>query len=461
MPILAAYLLPHPPLVIPEIAKGKEKTISKTYETYENIAHEIALLEPETIIFISPHAESYTDYFQIADAEVGLGSFGAYKAHNVNFRLFYDRQLISSIISIVKKNNFPAGSEKGKEIYLDHGTMVPLYFINKFYRNFKAVRLGVSGLSLSTHYRFGQMVNEAIDISNKKVVVICSGDLSHVVNENSPYGFKEEGAIYDKQLLKVLEKGNFGALLSWNKQNLSAAQECAHRSITLMAGILDRLSVTSKLCSYENLTGIGYAIMSFKVIGENASRAFLELYRSKQSFAVKVESDNADDYARLARLAIEKYVKTGQTPTLTNEWPSVFLNSKNGVFVTLYKDGEIRGCMGSVKPLKKNLGTEIINSAIASASLDARFPKVSSEELPFISIAVDVISSPIPILSVSDLDPKKYGIVVEFGEKRAALLPNLPSIETGEEQILMAKKKAQIKKGEDVQLYRFSVSHHI
>ena len=228
-----------------------------------------------------------------------------------------------------------------------------------------------------------------------------------------------------------------------------------------MAGVLDRLSLKPKLLSYEETTGVGYAAFEYDVLGENPSRAFLELYRSRQSFAVKREIENSDIYAKLARTAIERYVLTGNVPTLDEEWPKVFTTSKAGVFVTIRKDGEIRGCMGSLRPLRKNLGSEIIASAIAAATMDARFPKVRTEELPLLSVSVDVIRSLIPILSVSDLDPKLYGVVVESGDKKGALLPNLPGIETPEEQVITAMFKAGIPENEDVALYRFSVNHHI
>ena len=461
MPISGSFIVPHPPLAIPEIGKGRESTISKTIVSFETIGKAIADLKPETILFISPHAESYSDYFQIADGEVAMGSFADYKAPSVNFRLFYDKPLVEAICAASKEVSFPAGIKSGQELYLDHGTMVPLYFINKFYRDFKAVRVGLSGLSLSDHYRFGQLISEAIEKTGRKVVVVASGDLSHTLKKEGPYGYREAGEVYDKQILKILSNANFGELLSFNRDTLREAEECGHRAFSVMAGVLDRLSLKPTLLSYEETTGIGYAALEYKVLGENPSRAFLELYRSRQSFLVKREIENSDIYAKLARTAIERYVLTGNVPTINEEWPKIFMTSKSGVFVTIRKDGEIRGCVGSLRPLRKNLGSEIIASAIAAATMDTRFPKVRKEELPLLSISVDVVRSLIPILSISDLDPKLYGVVVESGDKKGALLPGLPGIETPEEQVITAMFKAGIPENEDVALYRFNVIHHI
>lgn len=461
MPILASFILPHPPLLIPEIGKGKEEIIEKTAEAYDKVATEIAALKPDTILFITPHAECYRDYFQIADGEVEMGSFGAYKANQVSFRLFYDRPLVGMIGSIAKGHGFPAGTEGGEELYLDHGTMVPLYFINKRYRDFKAVRVSTSGLSLSDHYRFGQIIQEAVDRLGRKVVVVASGNLSHALRDN-PNDQNAPGPRYDKKVIKILQKANFGELLSFKKEELRKAEECGHRCFCLLSGILDRLALAPKLLSYESVTGVGYLLMSYKPMGEDPSRAYLELYRTKRALEVQEERKNMDPYARLAYLAIERFVRSGKTlPLSLDVWPENFYSKRGAVFVTLKKDGEIRGCLGSIRPLKKNLGTEIIANAIAAASSDARFPRLRDEELPLVSISVDVVTSLIPVLSTADLDPKTYGVLVEFGERRAAVLPNLPDVDDVEKQLLIALYKAGIDQGDDFQMARFKVAHHV
>ena len=140
--------------------------------------------------------------------------------------------------------------------------------------------------------------------------------------------------------------------------------------------------------------------------------------------------------------------------------PDNFLKTKAGVFVTIYEHGELRGCLGSVKPLKENLGQEIAHNAVSAATCDPRFSPIKKVEFPYLKIVVDVLTNPIPILSVMDLDVTKYGIIVENGDRKGVVLPGLSGIETPDQQIDVAKKKAGIEDDEEITLYRFEVKRH-
>ena len=123
-------MVPHPPLIIPEIGKGNENDIKKTIDSYEQIAKEIAKLKPETIIISSPHTILYSDYFHITPGKVVTGDLSQFRASNIKFEEQLDEELINEIDSICKKNKFPGG--KTESIPLDHGTMIPLYFIKLY-----------------------------------------------------------------------------------------------------------------------------------------------------------------------------------------------------------------------------------------------------------------------------------------------------------------------------------------
>ena len=126
MPIIGSYILPHPPFCVPEVGRGKEKAAEKTVASLIAVAKEIAALEPDTIVFISPHSEAYRDFFPIADGEVGICNFSAYGVQGLNFRLFYDRELIKEIADAAKQRNISAGPSSGNDNASDHGTLVPL-----------------------------------------------------------------------------------------------------------------------------------------------------------------------------------------------------------------------------------------------------------------------------------------------------------------------------------------------
>ncbi|HIE47810.1 TPA: AmmeMemoRadiSam system protein A [Candidatus Bipolaricaulota bacterium] len=166
-----------------------------------------------------------------------------------------------------------------------------------------------------------------------------------------------------------------------------------------------------------------------------------------------------DPYVALAHRAIEEYVRRGRVIEPPPDLPPELLSRRTGAFVSLKKQGELRGCIGTFLPTEPTLAREIIKNAIHSATQDPRFPPVRPEELPQLSVSVDVLSTPEPA-SVEELDPKRYGVIVEAGWRRGLLLPDLPGVDTVEEQLRIAKLKAGIAPDEPCQLYRFTVERH-
>ena len=199
MPLLAGFMVPHPPLIVPAVGRGGEAEIEETTRAYEQVADEIAALRPDTIIITSPLSIMYADYFHISPSEGARGSFSGFGAGEVSFSETYDTELVEAICDLAAERDFPAGTMGERDRHLDHGTMVPLWFIEKKYRNFKLVRTGLSGLPLTDHYEFGQMISKAIDQTGRRAVIVASGDLSHKLQDYGPYGFAPEGPEYDKK----------------------------------------------------------------------------------------------------------------------------------------------------------------------------------------------------------------------------------------------------------------------
>jgi len=165
-------------------------------------------------------------------------------------------------------------------------------------------------------------------------------------------------------------------------------------------------------------------------------------------------------YVRLARETIENYIKQGKIITLPLDLPKEMINQKAGVFVSLKKNGNLRGCIGTFIPTQENIAQEIIKNAISAAVDDPRFSPVTASELGDLTISVDSLSPPEEIFNVSELDPEKYGVIVSSGYKKGLLLPDLEGVDTVEEQIDIAKHKAGIYPGEKVKLYRFEVKRY-
>ena len=148
MSIVAAFMVPHPPMIVPDVGRGSEKQVEKTIKAYEKVAEEIAALKPETIIISSPHSIMYSDYFHISPGRGAVGSFADFGAPQVKFEVEYDEELVKLVAARAEQVHFPAGTLGEKNPALDHGTMVPLWFILKKYKDFKLVRTGLSGYDL-------------------------------------------------------------------------------------------------------------------------------------------------------------------------------------------------------------------------------------------------------------------------------------------------------------------------
>jgi AmmeMemoRadiSam system protein A len=460
MPILAACMVPHPPMIVPQVGKGSEKQITKTIRAYETVADEIAALKPETIIISSPHSVLYADYFHVSPGKSAAGDFGRFGAPQVSFRETYDTELRDRICGIAKEKDFPAGTLGERDRNLDHGTMVPLFFIEQKYRDFQLIRIGLSGLSLADHYAFGQMIRQAAEETGRRTVFVASGDLSHKLQEYGPYGFAPEGPEYDRRIMDAASRGAFGEMLDFEESFCDKAAECGHRSFVIMAGALDGLAVEAKELSHEDVTGVGYGICTFRPGEADEDRKFLEQWRNRQAAALKTRRENEDSYVRLARETIEKYISRRERNTVPGWAPAEMTERKAGVFVSIHKDGRLRGCIGTILPVRRSVAEEIISNAVSAATGDPRFDPVRPEELDRLEINVDVLSAPEKIESRDELDVKRYGVIVSSGSRRGLLLPDLDGIDTVDEQIDIAMRKGGISPRDSITLERFEVIRH-
>jgi len=173
---------------------------------------------------------------------------------------------------------------------------------------------------------------------------------------------------------------------------------------------------------------------------------------------MKAKKESA--YVKLARETIENYIKQGKIITPPLGLPEEMINQKAGVFVSLKKFGDLRGCIGTFMPTQGNIAQEIIKNVISAAVDDPRFSPVDVSELEDLSISVDVLSAPEEVKDISQLDPKKYGVIVSSGYKKGLLLPDLEGVDTAEYQIDIATRKAGIYPDEKVELYRFEVKRY-
>lgn len=460
MAVIGAFMVPHPPLIIPSAGRGKERAVEKTVQSYKEVAKRTAKLAPETIVIATPHSVMYSDYFHISPGAEAQGDFGQFGAKETCIRTVYDQELAEFVSQLAKKDRFMAGTEGEQGAQLDHAFMIPLYFINQHYRNFQTVRMSVSGLSLADHYTMGQYVKAAAQQLGRKIVFISSGDLSHRLLEDGPYGFCKEGPAYDEKIMKIMETGDFQKLFEFDGDFLNKAGECGHRSFMIMAGVLNGTDVKAERLSYEGPFGVGYGVCAYRPLGENPERRFKDKYLEKQRKKAEQRRAREDSFVRLARLSLEAYVKSGTVIGIPGNLSEDLLKERSGVFVSLKKEGRLRGCIGTICATKSTVAEEIIQNAVSAGARDPRFPPVKKEELDQLEYSVDVLGKTQKVTSFEELDSKKYGIIVSKGGRRGLLLPNLSGVDTVEEQIEIAKQKAGIGEDESVRIERFEVIRH-
>lgn len=448
MPLTEAYMVPHPPLAAAEVGRGDEKKIQATLDAFSRIADRIADIQPDTIIITSPHATMYADYFHISPGGHAHGDLSAFRAPQVSFDVDYDTELVRRISDAADRVGIPAGSEGEIDPRLDHGTMIPLYFINKKYTDYKLVRIGLSGLSLEAHLGFGRAIDSVISRSEKKIAVIASGDLSHCQKEDGPYGYRPEGPEYDRKLMDVMERCALSELSHFDEKLLDRSQECGHRSFVILSGILYSHNVTSRVLSHEATFGVGYGITIFNIndSGKNEKD--------------DKGADAMDAYVKLARDTIQSYVKGEKLPEL-KDLPEEMMTKRAGAFVSVHEFGMLRGCIGTISAACDCIAEEIRENAISAVSKDPRFSPVREDELDDLEINVDILGDAEDISSYDELDVKRYGVIVSNGLRRGLLLPDLDGVDTVEQQVDIARQKAGIRPGEKLSLQRFEVVRHV
>lgn len=449
--LLNAYILPHPPIIVPGIGRGREREARATIDAMKRAAKEIAGERPTTIILSTPHAASFKNFVYMLDSETLEGDFAAFGSPNIQLSFQNNRELVSMIAVKAALYGIDAGGleepqrrQYGISDQVDHGALVPLSFIQKEWENFRLVCISTPFLSFEALYDFGKCIRDAVEESGEKVVYIASGDLSHKLTKDAPAGYHPKGTEYDQTLVEKVRKADVKGILETDLNMMEKAGECGTRSIVMMLGAFDGMPLESEIYSYEGPYGVGYLVA--KVKGAKSVEK-----------SMKNEMEEESDYVRLARETLETYVSSGNKIRVPEWVPPEFKMKRAGVFVSLKKGGLLRGCIGTIGPVRINIAEEIINNAISAGMQDPRFPAVKEQELKELVYSVDVLGAPEKIDSMEQLDVKRYGVIVTSGFRRGLLLPDLEGVDTPEKQVEIALQKAGIRSSDAYEMERFEV----
>jgi AmmeMemoRadiSam system protein A/AmmeMemoRadiSam system protein B len=415
----------------------------------------------ETIVMISPHARLESAAFVAYDGPKLFDDFANFRAPTATVHAELDDELLSEITRVAAEQGLATSRIPGVD--LDHGTAVPLYFLQRFGWNGRLVALGYSFLSNEDHLRFGQCIKQAIDSVGQPVAFIASGDLSHRLTRDAPAGHNPRAHLFDEEVIDAIQGCATQRIVNLDPELRRLAGECGYRSMLVAIGAAHDLDPACEVISYEAPFGVGYLVAQlFAAASANIPHA--EYTQSvagsadvpSAQHAKRAQREAENELPALARRAVETFVMEGRVLPAPDS-PSDLLSQRAGCFVSIKtRAGELRGCIGTIDPVKDTLAEELIINAISSATNDPRFKPVREDELPELKYSVDVLSSPEPV-KPDDLDPTVYGVIVEdkTGLRRGLLLPNLKGVETAAKQVEIASRKAGIRPEDEIRLWRF------
>ncbi len=458
--ITYAALSPHPPLTIPEIGGKNIEDVQLTVRGMQRMAEELLDSLPDTIVFLTPHGNIFSDAISCL-SELNLGgdflNFGSTVGTSIKNDL--------SLLAEIGKRSTDAGikflaldeavAQKNRlNSRLDHGILVPLYYLQEAgMRDIPILAISIGYLPVFDLYTFGSIIKDVAANVGKRIAVVASGDMSHRLKDEGPYDYHPDGARFDELVKRYLESRDVVSILNIPENLRNNAGECGYRSLVIMLGALDGYQFESRIFGYEGPFGVGY-LTAGCVPGKHAE-SYLKKLRGEKESKMKKIRQNESLPVRWARMILESYINKGSLPEVSSEMYKL-KQQKSGVFVSLKKNGQLRGCIGTTMPVYGDISEEIASNAISAGTKDPRFLPVEKNELQDLVYSVDILGDPEPCKK-NDLDPKKYGVIVSKGHKRGLLLPDLEGVNTVDEQLSIALQKAGISPGDKYNIERFEV----
>ncbi|HET8931947.1 MAG TPA: AmmeMemoRadiSam system protein A [Polyangiales bacterium] len=440
MSIPCAVLMCHAPIVIPEVAGKRAAECSNTTAAMAEAAARVRAHAPDVLVVLSPHGERHRNQWGVCTRSALHGSFARFGAAQAKVSLPGAPEAAQRLL---RDNELFVGIEAA-QLDDDHGALVPLYFVQ---------RAGFSGATLiispparhtHTHERVGQAIARAAASAGERWVVLASGDMSHRLIPGAPCGYDPRAAQFDAGFRACIDRGELREACTANPELRELAAEDVVDSVAVAAAAVDYQSAGHHTLNYEGPFGVGY--LEAVLFDATASRE-------------KQTEPPWTALLRVAREAIEQSLSGGDLPAYTplpEPW-----REPRGVFVTLRKQtGALRGCVGHLSPTGRTLLDEVAACAIAAAERDTRFRPVSARELPSLRIEISLLSPSEPVSDHSQLDPRRYGVIVSCGGARGVLLPDVEGVDTVEDQIRIAADKGGLPANRPWEIERFEVLKH-
>ncbi|MBD0325877.1 MAG: AmmeMemoRadiSam system protein A [Pyrinomonadaceae bacterium] len=449
--IVFAGIAPHPPIMVPEVGRDAAAEVRGSIDAMRDFTERLIESGAKTVVIISPHAPLEARAFVAYQDETLYGDFANFRAPDTKVEAPLDEELLRSITRAAAEQGYEVIGIKGYE--LDHGTAVPLYFLQRNGWRGSIVALGYNFLSNEDHLRFGSSIRGAVEALKRPTAIVASGDLSHRLKPTAPAGYQPQAHLFDEEVVNSLRACQPELIIDIDPDLRKLAGECGYRSMLVAFGATQGLKSNCEVLHYEAPFGVGYMVAQLV-----QARMSDDKESVSQSDETQREISDGAELPALARRAVETFVREGRIiePSSTS---SSLLDQPAACFVSLKTHaGDLRGCIGTIEPVRKTLGEELIANAISAATRDPRFPPVNADELSHLRYSVDVLYPPEPA-EFEELDPAVYGVIVEdeAGTRRGLLLPDIQGVETAEQQVDIAARKAGINPGTPLKFSRFRV----
>ena len=477
---MKCYFMPHAPVFLPNIAGEAFDKIIQTYEALDQISREIAVYRPDTIVIISPHGPRFSDVLGIYNQrkyEGDLLEFGDYENH---FKFHKDEALIAEILKVSETRNglyynLDDSALKNFDLprTLDHGVLVPMYFVQKHLESFKVVCLSDGPFAWDKLIDAGSIIRKAAENLKRKIIVIASGDLSHTLSDQGPYQYHNDGPTVDKAFCDAIENQCIEELVELPPLLIENAGICGLGPLMMLMGIYEHKQYVSQLRSYQGPFGVGYAVCTFEEQGEleglrshrikEKQISLVSRLRNEQhpyaQFAYRVLKERVDDpLPPVIRLLEDGYSINGHFFPLNDFELNKMMQNTRNIFVSIKSGAQLRGCIGCIDSDEAQpLYQKIAYYTWQAARYDPRFSPIEREELPYLTVSIDILSDFEEISGVEDLDPSIFGLLVTDGTSKGVLLPDIEGVEDSVEQIRIAAQKAAIPVDKILKMFRFSV----
>jgi AmmeMemoRadiSam system protein A len=406
----------------------------------KDFAQHLSASAPESLVLISPHSPRRPNEYGIWRTRRLRGSFSHLSDPQDHIDLPLDHAMADAIETAAHEEGLRTWSIQGEA--LDHGATVPLWFLVRAGWEGPTVVLGLTDDDGSGLARLGVAIRNASARLERRTAIIASGDMSHCLTASAPCGYEPRGRVFDETFVGLLRQGSYGAITDIDSHLQSSAAEDVVDSTLVATAASGGSSEGHQVLSYEGPFGVGYCVAI--------------LHESPRPPAEEILG-RLEQLPLIARRSITEGLSGGRgDPGLhvTGD-----LLQPGCVFVTLHgKDGELRGCMGTLRPCEDNIALETWMNARSAAFNDHRFRALDADSLDRCDISVTVLGRMEPVENVSQLDPAIYGVTVRSADgRRGVLLPAIPGVDTPEQQLSIARHKAGIGPEEETAIKRFRV----